>query len=232
MKNLATEAGWVDVDGVLMDLGVSSPQLDNAERGFSLRMDGPLDMRMDKRSPGTASRFINNASREELERVFRDYGEIRANRRLAKAIVERRRNKPFTTTLELAEACEEALGKSVPGRLPTPTLCFQAVRIAVNRELEELEAGLKSALEILKPGGIMTVISFHSLEDRIVKNFFRRGASECVCPPGFPVCVCGKTKELKILTKKPVKATKAEIEKNSRASCAKLRAMEKTGKGK
>lgn len=227
LKNFMTEAGWVSVDGVLFDLGISSPQVDNPVRGFSLRLDGPLDMRMDKRSPSTASRLINTAEQSELEQIFREYGEIKKSRALAKAIVERRKKRPFTRTFELVEVCEDVLGKSFPGRLPTPTLCFQALRIAVNDELGEIERALEDAFQVLNPGGRIVVISFHSLEDRIVKNFFRHKAAECVCPPGMPVCICNKKPEMTILTKKPVTAGNDELERNSRASCAKLRAAER-----
>ncbi|OGV38977.1 MAG: 16S rRNA (cytosine(1402)-N(4))-methyltransferase [Lentisphaerae bacterium GWF2_45_14] len=227
LRGFMAESGWAYADGVLFDFGISSPQVDNPERGFSLRLDGPLDMRMDKRSPGTAGRFLNTADQGELERIFREYGEIRKARALARGIVERRKKRPFTRTLELVELCEELLGKSIPGRMPSSTLCFQALRIAVNDELREIETALDEAFLALRPGGRMVAISFHSLEDRMVKNFFRVKASECVCPPGFPICVCGKKSEIRILTKKPIVAGREELEKNRRASCAKLRAAEK-----
>jgi cell division protein FtsL len=184
---------------------------------------------MDQRSPSTASRLINNSSQKELEEIFRKYGEIRKAGKLAKAIVERREKKPFTRTLELTELCERVLGKSIPGRLPSPTLCFQALRIAVNEELNEIEKALQAALDLLVPGGKIAAISFHSLEDRIVKNFFKRETLDCICPPGMPACICDKKPRLKILTKKPLTATKEEIERNPRASCAKLRVAEKIG---
>jgi 16S rRNA (cytosine1402-N4)-methyltransferase len=229
LKELVAKVGWTSADIVLFDLGVSSPQLDDPRRGFSLRLDGPLDMRMDQRSPSTASRLINNSSQKELEEIFRKYGEIRKAGKLAKAIVERREKKPFTRTLELTELCERVLGKSIPGRLPSPTLCFQALRIAVNEELNEIEKALQAALDLLVPGGKIAAISFHSLEDRIVKNFFKRETLDCICPPGMPACICDKKPRLKILTKKPLTATKEEIERNPRASCAKLRVAEKIG---
>jgi len=229
LKDLAADVGWTSVNGILFDLGISSPQIDDPRRGFSLRLDGPLDMRMDRRSTETASRFINHAPQKELERVFREYGEIRKSRMLAKKIVEWREEKPFASTSDLVEVCEKVLGKSIPGRMPTPTLCFQALRIAVNGELDEMEKGLKDAIKLLAPKGRLAVISFHSLEDRIAKNIFREATLDCVCPPGMPMCICDKKPELKILTKKPLTATLEEIKINSRASCAKLRVAEKIG---
>jgi 16S rRNA (cytosine1402-N4)-methyltransferase len=220
---LAKEAGWNSADAILLDIGLSSPQIDDPQRGFSLRQEGPLDMRMDKRSPMTASRILNRQPAAELADIFYHYGEIRRSRRLAAAIVERREERPFTTTLEFADFCDQILGKAKPGKLPTPTLCFQALRIAVNSELEELERGLKAALKMLSPGGILAVISFHSLEDRIVKNFLREAAKDCVCPPGMPICICDHQAEVKIITRKPVTAGKQECSDNSRAGCAKMR---------
>ncbi|MDD5727895.1 MAG: 16S rRNA (cytosine(1402)-N(4))-methyltransferase RsmH [Victivallales bacterium] len=227
LADFAREAGWAAVDGILLDVGVSSPQLDDAGRGFALRFDGPLDMRMDRRSPLTASRVLNNSSESELARIFYEYGEEKRSRRLARAIVERREEKPFERTLEFAEFCERVLGRSRPGKLPTPTKCFQALRIAVNDELGELEKALQAAIPLLKSGGRLAVISFHSLEDRIVKEFFREQAADCVCPPGLPVCRCGHRARVRILTRKPVTARKDEIEFNRRAASAKLRVAEK-----
>ncbi len=227
LKDLAAEAGWASADAVLLDIGVSSPQLDDFQRGFSYRESGPLDMRMDRRSPLTASRLVNNSSEEELAKIFRAYGEIKQSAKLARAIVARRTEQPFSQTRELAELCEKVLGRARKGAPPAPTLCFQALRIAVNDELGELEKGLAAAVDILAPSGILAVISFHSLEDRIVKNFFREEAKSCICPPGCPVCICNHKARLKILTKKPVTAKTDEIERNSRAACAKLRVAEK-----
>lgn len=223
----AHEIGWDCVDGILLDVGVSSPQIDDSKRGFALRLDGPLDMRMDRRSQLTASRILNNRSEAELADIFYHYGEEPRSRRLAKAIVERREEKPFERTLEFAEFCESVLGKSRPGKLPVPTKCFQALRIAVNDELGELKTALKEAVPLLKKGGHLAVISFHSLEDRMVKEFFREEAASCVCPPGLPVCVCKHPAKLEILTKRPVTAQADEIEFNKRAASAKLRAAEK-----
>lgn len=223
LDQFAEATGWSSVDAVLLDIGLSSPQLDDPHRGFSLRQDGPLDMRMDKRSTLTASRLLNREPAAELARIFYEYGDIRRSRRLAAEIVARRDACPFTTTLEFADFCDKVLGKARLGKLPTPTRCFQALRIAVNNELEELRRGLKAAVKILTPGGILVVISFHSLEDRIVKTFLREVAKDCVCPPGMPVCICKHQAEMKIITRKPVTAGSKECTANSRAGCAKMR---------
>ncbi len=223
----AAEAGWEKVDGILLDIGVSSPQLDQPERGFSWRADGPLDMRMDRRSILTASRLLNTAPEAELERILREYGEVAKSRKLAAAIVTQRVIRPFAMTSDFVSLCDEVLGKSRPGQLPAPTLPFQALRIAVNDELGELERALPAALKLLNRGGRIAVISFHSLEDRIVKNFFRDEAASCVCPPGLPVCVCGKVSTLKIITRKALTAGPDELERNRRSACAKLRVAEK-----
>ncbi len=231
LAELAAEVGWTSVDAVLLDLGISSPQIDDARRGFSLRLNGPLDMRMDQRDPNSASRVLNRAPEEELGRIFRDYGEIQRWRRLAQAIVERRAVKAFDTTADFAEFCDSVLGKARPGKLPTPTLCFQALRIAVNDELGELERGLEAARDILRPGGRLAVISFHSLEDRMVKNFFRDAETNCICPPKCPICICGGNRAtMKVLTKKPVTAAPDELAENSRSGSAKLRVAEKLDK--
>ncbi len=227
LESLAAEIGWNSADAILLDIGLSSPQIDDARRGFSLRQDGPLDMRMDKRSVLTASRLLNREPAEELARIFYEYGELRRSRRLAAAIVARREERPFMTTLEFADFCEQILGKAKPGKLPTPTLCFQALRIAVNSELDELKRGLQAAVKILVPGGILVVISFHSLEDRIVKNYLRELAKDCICPPGMPICICNHRSEIKIITRKPVIAGQQERENNSRAACAKMRVATK-----
>ena len=227
LADLSAEAGWVSADAVLLDIGISSPQIDDPQRGFSLRLDGPLDMRMDQRSPDTASRLLNREPAEILEKIFREYGECDKSWKMAKAIVERRIQNPFTTTLDFARFCEAVLGRSRAGKLPVSTLYFQALRIAVNNELEELRKALPAAMKVLSPGGRLAVITFHSLEDRIVKNFFRNAAQECICPPGLPVCMCKHHAELRLLTKKPVTAQEDEIRANPRAASAKLRAAEK-----
>ena len=222
----AKEHGWDKVDGILLDIGVSSPQLDHPERGFSWRADGPLDMRMDQRNPLTASRILNFADIDELTRIFREYGEEPKARKLAAAVVEAREKKPFAVTGDLVELCDRIIGRK-PGKLPAPTLAFQALRIAVNDELGELERALPDAVELLNKNGRLAVISFHSLEDRIVKEFFRAEAAECTCPPGLPLCVCGKVKRLEIVTRKGETASKEELAANRRAACARLRVAEK-----
>jgi 16S rRNA (cytosine1402-N4)-methyltransferase len=218
---------WKSADAVLLDIGVSSPQIDESERGFSHRFNGPLDMRMDRKSNKTAAQILNHASIEELVHIFRDFGEVKKPWKLAEAVVKRRQIKPWLGTKELAELCEKILFCPRKGGLPVPTLCFQALRIAVNDELRELEESLESVIEILNPGGRVAVISYHSLEDRIVKNIFKREATECLCPPGLPVCQCGHIPCLKVLTKKPLTASAAEIQINRRASSAKMRVAEK-----
>ena len=225
LAKIADERGWEQVDGVLLDIGVSSPQIDDPVRGFSFRQDGPLDMRMDTGAELTAARVLNTYSAEQLEKVFRDYGEIREARQLARAVTEDRRNRPFETTAQFATLCDRILrrGSRRTGP-PAPTLAFQALRIEVNDELGQLRRALDAAMELLTDGGILAVISFHSLEDRIVKHFMADMAVKCKCPPDFPVCVCHWTPQLEILTKKPVEASEAEIRRNPRAACAKLRA--------
>ena len=227
LAEIADANGWDKVDAVLLDIGVSSPQLDTPERGFSWRSDGPLDMRMDDRNPVTAGRLLNHSSEEELARIFREYGEIAQARKLARAVAERRQKAPFGTTAELVEVCDEVLGVSRPGKLPHPTLVFQALRIAVNDELGELRRALEAGCGKLKKGGRIAVISFHSLEDRIVKNHFRDESTGCHCPPGLPVCRCGHTASLRPVTRKPIVPGEAEVAANRRSACAKLRAAEK-----
>ena len=228
IEKIAGEENWCgDVDAVLLDIGVSSPQLDDSSRGFSWRMQGPLDMRMDRRSPLTASRILNQYEEEELARIFKEYGEIRQAKKLARRIIEEREKKQFSTTSDLVELCDKVFGKAKPGELPSPTLAFQALRIEVNDELGELKKGLIGAFNVLKKGGILTVISFHSLEDRIVKHFFKRLSTGCLCPPSFPVCVCNHTPEVEPLTKGVLSATGKELAENKRSCCAKLRAVRK-----
>ena len=227
MAEFAEELGWDSVDGILLDVGVSSHQIDTPTRGFSHRADGPLDMRMDRRSPVTAATILNHESEANLTRIFRDYGEERQARRIARAVVRRRQEKPWERTGELAELLEKVLGPSRPGSLPVSTLPFQALRIAVNEELEELEDALIAAADLLAVGGRLVVIAFHSLEDRMVKQFFRRAEATCVCPPDFPVCRCGKTATLRVVTRKPDRASETERAVNRRAASARLRAAEK-----
>jgi 16S rRNA (cytosine1402-N4)-methyltransferase len=220
-----------EVDSVLMDIGVSSIQLDTAERGFSFNQDGPLDMRMDTASGHTAAWVVNTYPEEKLSKIIFEYGEEPKARALARAIVRAREQKHLETTGELASLALRICGKSrprkgQPSRHPATRL-FQAIRIEVNRELEVLEKTLKTALQMLKPGGRIAVISFHSLEDRLVKQFFKSEATDCLCPRDLPQCVCGHKASLKILTPKPVTASKEELDENPRARSAKLRAAEK-----
>lgn len=221
-------ANGVRADAVLLDLGVSSMQLDRPERGFSYAVDAPLDMRMDPSAHLTAADLVNEASERELADIFRRYGEERYARQIAKAITRRRRKRPFARTGELVE--------TIKGAIPAPTRfgdghpakrVFQALRIAVNDELGELERALPAAVEMLRPGGRLGVISFHSLEDRIVKRFLRAQARGCVCPPEFPVCACGRGPVLRILTPKAVRPTAREVALNPRSASARLRAAEK-----
>ena len=225
--DIMNSVGWNDADAVLLDIGVSSPQIDEVERGFSHRFNGPLDMRMDRKNTKTAARILNHSSIEELAHIFRNFGEIKKSWKLAEAVVERRKLKPWFGTKELAELCEDILPRPRRGSLPVPTLCFQALRIAVNDELGELEKSLEVVIDILCSGGRVAVISYHSLEDRIVKNIFKREATECLCPPGLPVCQCGHVPLLKILTKKPLTASSSEIQVNRRSASAKMRVAEK-----
>ncbi len=222
----AAELGWNEVDGVLLDLGMSSLQIDEASRGFSYRQDGPLDMRMDRRSPLTASVLLNTASEQELARIFYEYGEESRSRHLARAIVARREEQPWERTGELTELIQRVLGKS-RRHVPPEARCFQAIRIAVNDELGQLESCLDKAHDLLSPGGRLVVIAFHSLEDRAVKQRFRFWASSCVCPPGMPICTCGKQATVRILTRRPVTPSETETAANRRAASARLRCCEK-----
>lgn len=220
--------GVTQVDGILLDLGVSSHQLDTPERGFSFREDGPLDMRMDPAQPASAADLLARADAGELKRIFREYGEERWAGRIAREIVRVRGEAPVLTTRQLAElVCRAVPGGYVPQRIHPATRVFQALRIAVNGELEALEAGLAAALRSLRPGGRLAVISFHSLEDRLVKQGFRAAANPCSCPPRLPVCVCGRKAEAKILTPRGIRPAEAEIIANPRARSAVLRAVEK-----
>jgi 16S rRNA (cytosine1402-N4)-methyltransferase len=217
-------------DAILFDLGVSSMQIDRPERGFSYATDAPLDMRMDPAADVSARGLVNEAGERELTQIFREYGEERYARPIARAIVRRRREQPFERTGELVETIKAAL--PAPARFgeghPAKRV-FQALRIAVNDELGSLDAALPSALEMLRPGGRLVVISFHSLEDRIVKRFLRARERGCTCPPDFPICVCGHEPELRALSRRPVKPSPQELAANPRASSARLRAAVKAG---
>ena len=216
------------LDGFILDLGVSSHQLDTRERGFSFQQDAPLDMRMDTSSGETAADLVNELPEPELERIIGEYGEERWAKRIASFIVKERAESPITTTFRLVDIIKGAVPKAKwDERIHPATRTFQALRIAVNSELESLERGMRAALELLKPGGRGVIISFHSLEDRIVKHIFREYAEGCTCPRQMPVCVCGKQPRVKVLTGRPVTATGAETDENPRARSAKLRAIEK-----
>lgn len=217
------------VDGVLLDIGVSSHQLDDAGRGFSYMQDGPLDMRMNQSAGRTAADLLAEASAEELADIIYRYGEERFSRRIAARIVERRAEKPITGTLQLAEIVRGAIPADKRRREEQHPAkrTFQALRIAVNDELGVLERGLAAAFAALKPGGRLSVITFHSLEDRIVKEYFASLARGCDCPPEFPICVCGKKPQGKLVNRKPITASAAELSENPRARSAKLRTIEK-----
>jgi 16S rRNA (cytosine1402-N4)-methyltransferase len=222
LVSVSPEHGFVAVDGVLFDLGLSSRQLGSAERGFSFLNVGPLDMRFDPREGESAADLINNLSVEELANIFWRYGEEKQSRQLARLIVE---NRPLATTVELADLIagfKRRGGRSGRYRHPA-TQIFQALRIAVNDELAEIEKGLVAAVQLLKPGGRLAVISFHSLEDRLVKQFFRQMSRDCVCPPGQPVCTCGVKATLNLVTRKAVQASAEETADNPRSRSARLR---------
>ena len=218
------------VDGMLFDLGVSSPQLDDASRGFSYMQDAPLDMRMDRDASLTAYEVVNAWSFEELRRILYDYGEERYAPAIAKGIVRARETVPIQTTLELVDIIRASMPPAALREKQHPAKrSFQAIRIAVNGELDALPPMLEAAVDNLSPGGRLAVITFHSLEDRIVKRAMQDMAKGCTCPPEFPVCVCGKQPKLKILTRKPIVSGEAELEENPRARSAKLRVAEKCG---
>ncbi len=216
------------VDGIILDLGVSSYQLDNVDRGFTYREDTPLDMRMDQSNSMTAKDIVNDYSEEELFHVIRDYGEDGFAKNIAKHIVRARQEKPIETTGELNEIIKAAIpAKMRQGTGHPSKKTFQAIRIELNKELEVLENSLDKMIELLNPGGRLSIITFHSLEDRIVKNIFRKNMNPCTCPPGFPVCVCGKAPTGKVITRKPIIPSSEELEDNKRAKSSKLRVFEK-----
>jgi len=219
------ELGVRHVSGVLFDLGVSSLQIDAAERGFSYRRRGPLDMRMDPDAPQTAADLVQAAPEHEIARVLREYGEERWSRKIARAIVNTRQRSPLATTADLAAVVR----KCVPGRKPVSTLArvFQGVRMWVNRELENLHQGLGRSLGVLAPGSVLAVLSYQSLEDRLVKQFFRRQAEGCICPPALPRCACGFVPGFRVLTRRAVRPDAAEVERNVRARSARLRALQR-----
>lgn len=222
------ELGIEGLDGMLLDLGVSSYQLDEVERGFSFRNDAPLDMRMNRRAGITAAEVVNEESVEELTLIFKKYGEERWSKRIARKIERVRENEPISTTLQLATLIQETVpGGMIPGRLHPATRVFQALRIRVNDELEHVAQGVEQGIDLLKPGGILAVISFHSLEDRIVKNIFKHRANPCTCPPRLPMCACGKVADVEVLTRRGVRATEEEVDGNPRSRSAILRAIKR-----
>jgi len=228
VKLVKDELGVSRVDGALLDLGVSSFQLDNPQRGFSYMHDAPLDMRMDARDALTAEDIINGYSREDLAKIISEYGEERWAARIAQFIEKERAKKRITSTFELVDIIKAAIPAQARREGPHPAKrTFQAIRIEVNGELERLEAAVSDFIDILSPGGRLAVISFHSLEDRIVKNVIAKRLDPCTCPPEFPVCVCGKRPDIKKITKKPVTAGEKELSENPRARSAKLRIVEK-----
>ena len=216
------------MDGMLMDLGVSSPQLDDGQRGFSYMADAPLDMRMNGNDPFDARQLVNTWSQAELKRILYDYGEERYAPQIAAAICRRREQKPIETTLELVDIIRSAMPPAALREKQHPAKrSFQAIRIAVNDELGAVEKVMADAIRLLKPGGRLAVITFHSLEDRIVKNAMAEAAKGCTCPPSFPVCVCGKKPLVKLISRKPITASEEELEQNPRSRSAKLRVCEK-----
>ena len=228
MANELKNLGIQKVDGIVLDLGVSSYQLDNEERGFTYRVDAPLDMRMNRDDSFTASDVINKYDKQELTRVISGYGEERWASRIAEFIVKARKDKPIETTFELVDVIKAAIPASARRTGPHPAKrTFQAVRIEVNEELSRLEGAIDAFLDVLAPGGRLCIITFHSLEDRIVKEVFNRRANPCTCPKEFPVCICGKKADIKKITGKPVTASRQELECNPRARSAKLRVAEK-----
>jgi 16S rRNA (cytosine1402-N4)-methyltransferase len=228
MRTILARLGIDKVDGILLDLGVSSHQLNSAARGFSFTSEAPLDMRMDKERGPSAYDLIHTLSNAELERIIREYGEEKTARRIALAITRRRVISSIKTTTELARIVAGAFPVSRPkNKIHPATRTFQAIRIAVNNELKNLQQALEEGVDLLASGGRLCVISFHSLEDRIVKNSFSQYARGCICPPDLPVCACGRKPILKIVTRKPVIPEETEIKENPRARSAKLRAAER-----
>ena len=228
MKSRLHEIGVDKVDGIVIDLGVSSYQLDTAERGFSYRVDAPLDMRMDQRQQLTAREIVNTYSEADLFRVIRDYGEDKFAKNIAKHIVIERQKAPIETTGQLNEIIRHAIPMKFQKSAGHPSKrTFQAIRIELNRELDVLRESLDDMIEMLNPGGRICIITFHSLEDRIVKSAFRKNENPCICPSHFPVCVCGNVSKGKVITRKPILPSEEELEYNSRSKSAKLRIFER-----
>ena len=228
MKSRLHEIGVDKVDGIVIDLGVSSYQLDTAERGFSYRVDAPLDMRMDQRQQLTAREIVNTYSEADLFRVIRDYGEDKFAKNIAKHIVIERQKAPIETTGQLNEIIRHAIPMKFQKTAGHPSKrTFQAIRIELNRELDVLRESLDDMIEMLNPGGRICIITFHSLEDRIVKSAFRKNENPCICPSHFPVCVCGKKSKGRVITRKPILPSAEEMEENPRSKSAKLRIFER-----
>ncbi len=228
MPRVLDELGISKVDGILLDIGVSSYQLDEAERGFTYKQDAPLDMRMDQRQEMTAKDIVNGYSEEDLYRIIRDYGEDKFAKNIAKHIVQARQIKPVETTFELDEIIKAAIPmkfRATGGHPAKKT--FQAIRIELNRELEVLDESIDAMTDLLNDNGRLCIITFHSLEDRIVKTRFRKNENPCTCPPDFPVCVCGKKPKGKVITRKPIVPDEEELEENKRAKSSKLRVFER-----
>ena len=228
IKQVLEDLGIDGVDGILLDLGVSSPQLDDGERGFSYMADAPLDMRMNRQDALNAYTVVNTWPQEELKRILYDYGEERYAPQIAGAICRRRADKPIETTLELVDVIRSAMPPAALREKQHPAKrSFQAIRIAVNDELGSVEKVMRDAIPCLNPGGRLAIITFHSLEDRIVKNGMTSASRGCTCPPNFPVCVCGKKPKVKLISRKPITSTQEELDSNPRARSAKLRVCEK-----
>ena len=228
MAEVLLDLGIREVNGILLDLGVSSYQLDNPERGFTYRTDAPLDMRMDRSSALSARDIVNSYPEEELVRILREYGEERCAARIAANIVRERKKKPLETTGELSSIVRASIPAKMREKGGNPDKrTFQAIRIVCNRELDVLRDSLDTMIDLLAPGGRLCVITFHSLEDRIVKNAFRRNENPCTCPPEFPVCVCGKKSKGKVITRKAIAPGAEELRTNRRSASAKLRVFEK-----
>ena len=228
MKEVLRDLGIPKVDGILLDLGVSSYQLDNAERGFTYREDVPLDMRMDQRQTKTAKDIVNDYSEMELYHIIRNYGEDKFAKNIAKHIVQARQKAPIETTGQLIEVIKAAIPKKVRATGGHPAKkTFQAIRIECNRELDVLKDSIDAMIDLLNPGGRLCIITFHSLEDRIVKRAFKKNENPCTCPPNFPVCVCGNVSKGKQLTRKPIIPGEEELEYNKRAKSSKLRVFER-----
>ena len=228
MPEVLEQLGIEGADGIVLDLGVSSHQLDTPERGFSYKNDAPLDMRMDMRQTKTAADIVNGSSKDELTRILKEYGEEKFASSIASRIVSKREAAPIKTTFELNDIIRSAIPERfrIKGGHPSKRT-FQAIRIAINGELESVEKVIPEMIDLLKDGGRLCIITFHSLEDRIVKNAFKKAESPCTCPPDFPVCVCGKISKGKVITKKPILPGEEEMEINPRSKSAKLRVFEK-----